>query len=144
MPLNWRQSSGANNHCNWKPRFRWEGERRGVASQPTNVSFRANKNRWITETVEGASYWTGAKWHSRRKLLTPAFHFKILEEFIPIFNKNSNILVEKLSEYVDKDYAPINKLVSLCTLDLICETAMGTCIYAQTSSENEYVKAVIG
>nr|CAD7444300.1 unnamed protein product [Timema bartmani] len=36
----------------------WEGERRGVASQPTKVSFRANKNRWITETVDGASYQT--------------------------------------------------------------------------------------
>nr|CAD7461794.1 unnamed protein product [Timema tahoe] len=35
-----------------------EGERRGVASQPT-ISFRANKNRWITETVDGASYRTG-------------------------------------------------------------------------------------
>nr|CAD7432283.1 unnamed protein product [Timema monikensis] len=86
---------------------------------------------------------TGVKWHSHRKLLTPTFHFKILEEFIPIFNKNSNILVEKLSEYVDKGYVPINKLVSLCTLDIICETAMGTCINAQTSSENEYAKAVL-
>nr|CAD7461709.1 unnamed protein product [Timema tahoe] len=35
-----------------------EGERRGVASQPTKVAFRANKNRWITETVDGASYRT--------------------------------------------------------------------------------------
>nr|CAD7455076.1 unnamed protein product [Timema tahoe] len=37
----------------------WEGERSGVASQPTKVSFRTNKNRWITETVDGASYRTG-------------------------------------------------------------------------------------
>nr|CAD7455500.1 unnamed protein product [Timema tahoe] len=36
-----------------------EGERRGVASQPTKLSFHANKNRWITETVDGASYRTG-------------------------------------------------------------------------------------
>nr|CAD7425249.1 unnamed protein product [Timema monikensis] len=35
-----------------------EGERRGVASQPTKVPFRANKNRWITETVDGTSYQT--------------------------------------------------------------------------------------
>nr|CAD7434414.1 unnamed protein product [Timema monikensis] len=35
------------------------GERHGVASQPTKVSFRANKNRCITETVDGASYRTG-------------------------------------------------------------------------------------
>nr|CAD7392870.1 unnamed protein product [Timema cristinae] len=36
-----------------------ESESRGVASQPTRVSFRANKNRWITETVDGSSYRTG-------------------------------------------------------------------------------------
>nr|CAD7198093.1 unnamed protein product [Timema douglasi] len=44
--------------CSWCgiPRF---GERRGVASLPTKVSFRANKDRWITETLDGASYRTG-------------------------------------------------------------------------------------
>nr|CAD7200318.1 unnamed protein product [Timema douglasi] len=36
-----------------------KGERRGVDSQPAKVSFRANKNRWITENVDGASYRTG-------------------------------------------------------------------------------------
>nr|CAD7395204.1 unnamed protein product [Timema poppensis] len=36
----------------------WEGERCGVTLQPTKISFRANKNRWITETVAGASYQT--------------------------------------------------------------------------------------
>nr|CAD7588481.1 unnamed protein product [Timema genevievae] len=35
-----------------------EGEKLGVASQPTKVSFLANKNRWITETIDGASYQT--------------------------------------------------------------------------------------
>nr|CAD7588250.1 unnamed protein product [Timema genevievae] len=32
-----------------------KGERRDVASQLTKVSFRTNKNRWITETVDGYS-----------------------------------------------------------------------------------------
>nr|CAD7256963.1 unnamed protein product [Timema shepardi] len=32
---------------------------RDVASQPTKVSFRTNKNKWITETVDDPSYWTG-------------------------------------------------------------------------------------
>nr|CAD7573467.1 unnamed protein product [Timema californicum] len=36
-----------------------EGKRRGVASQPSKVSFRANKNRRIKENVDGASYRTG-------------------------------------------------------------------------------------
>nr|CAD7595535.1 unnamed protein product [Timema genevievae] len=37
-----------------------EGERRGVASQPTKVSFLSNKNRWITKTLDGTSYRTDA------------------------------------------------------------------------------------
>nr|CAD7611491.1 unnamed protein product [Timema genevievae] len=32
-----------------------KGEMRVVASQPTKVSFRAKKNRWITEIIDGAS-----------------------------------------------------------------------------------------
>nr|CAD7198969.1 unnamed protein product [Timema douglasi] len=45
-----------------------EGERCGVASQQTEVSLRANKNRWITETVDGANYQTGLI-KQKRKLL---------------------------------------------------------------------------
>nr|CAD7202063.1 unnamed protein product [Timema douglasi] len=41
----------------------WDGVREGessdVDSQPTKVSFRASKNRWIMKTVDGASYRTG-------------------------------------------------------------------------------------
>nr|CAD7257663.1 unnamed protein product [Timema shepardi] len=35
-----------------------KGERHGVVSQPTKVSFRANNNRWITATVDSAGYQT--------------------------------------------------------------------------------------
>nr|CAD7577045.1 unnamed protein product [Timema californicum] len=38
------------------PENKAQGERDGVASQPTIVFFRANKIRWITEIVDGASY----------------------------------------------------------------------------------------
>nr|CAD7400632.1 unnamed protein product [Timema poppensis] len=50
-----------------------EGERHDVASQPTKVSFRANKNRCITETVDGASYWTGLAEKSYLVLATLVF-----------------------------------------------------------------------
>nr|CAD7569225.1 unnamed protein product [Timema californicum] len=41
--------------CKSKP-ILWEGKGCGVASQPTKVSFHANKNRWITDTFDSASY----------------------------------------------------------------------------------------
>ncbi|XP_068081533.1 cytochrome P450 4C1 isoform X2 [Anabrus simplex] len=85
---------------------------------------------------------TGEKWHTRRKMLTPAFHFKILEDYIPVFSRNSKILVNKLWEYIDEPFVRVNKLITLCTLDIICETAMGTSIHAQDGQEVEYVKAV--
>lgn len=38
------------------------------------------------------------------------------------------------------DIAP---LISLCTLDIICETSMGKSVNAQNEADSEYVKAVI-
>nr|CAD7457828.1 unnamed protein product [Timema tahoe] len=57
-----------------------ESERRGMASQPTKVSFHANKNRWITETVDGASYRT----ERRPEKPAPALlHWKLIHEKVP-------------------------------------------------------------
>ncbi|GLH12599.1 Uncharacterized protein GBIM_17316, partial [Gryllus bimaculatus] len=86
---------------------------------------------------------TGGKWHSRRKLLTPAFHFRILEDYLPVFTRCSRVLVEKLRERTGDPYVPVNDLITLCTLDVICETAMGTRIDAQEGKGVEYVSAVL-
>ncbi|XP_055908731.1 cytochrome P450 4c3 [Eupeodes corollae] len=86
----------------------------------------------------------GRKWHSRRKILTPAFHFKILDDFIDVFNEQSLILSKKLESEINNDSFNIFPYVTLCTLDIVCETAMGRCINAQSNSESDYVKAVYG
>uniref|UniRef100_T1J576 Cytochrome P450 n=1 Tax=Strigamia maritima TaxID=126957 RepID=T1J576_STRMM len=84
----------------------------------------------------------GRKWHIRRKLLTPSFHFRILEDFIPVFNEQSDTLIEILNQNSLKPSFDIFPLIILCSLDIICESTMGVKVNAQINSDSPYVKAL--
>ncbi|PNF41728.1 hypothetical protein B7P43_G03434 [Cryptotermes secundus] len=94
---------------------------------------------WLGEGLLTSS---GSKWQEHRKILTPTFHFKILEEYVQVFNSNSQVLVQKLQECVGQPFVDINSLITMCTLDIICETAMGISVHAQRGGQVEYIKAV--
>lgn len=85
---------------------------------------------------------TGRKWYGRRKIITPAFHFNILEQFVEIFDQQSQILVDRLKVHCHGKLIDIHPFVTLMALDVVCETAMGVKIGAQINKENDYVKAV--
>ncbi|XP_071488181.1 cytochrome P450 4C1-like [Diadema antillarum] len=88
---------------------------------------------------------SGKKWFHRRKMLTPAFHFSILQNFMAVYNEQSIILAEKLDAFADRsDLVNIFPLVTYSALDVICDTAMGKHINAQGDSDSEYVRAVQG
>ncbi|XP_055547839.1 cytochrome P450 4d1-like [Wyeomyia smithii] len=83
---------------------------------------------------------SGKKWFTHRKALTSAFHFKILENFVPVFDRKSTVLTEKFRATAGK-VVKVFPMVKLCTLDVIVETAMGTASTAQTT-QSSYTLAV--
>uniref|UniRef100_G3TJ61 Cytochrome P450 4V2 n=1 Tax=Loxodonta africana TaxID=9785 RepID=G3TJ61_LOXAF len=85
---------------------------------------------------------TGNKWRTRRKMLTPAFHFTILEDFLDVMNEQADILVNKLEKHVNQEAFNCCFYITLCALDIICETAMGKNIGAQNNGDSDYVRAV--
>lgn len=87
---------------------------------------------------------TGEKWKSHRKILTPSFHYSILEEFVQTFDKASKVLVQKLEKEVENKNPSVDiyKYLTLCTLDIICETAMGTVINAQDNPNLAFVHSI--
>ncbi|KAJ9600115.1 hypothetical protein L9F63_009591, partial [Diploptera punctata] len=84
---------------------------------------------------------TGKKWHSHRKMITPTFHFKILDNFVDVFSEHSKVLVKKLSKEVGNQGFNLCPYITQCTLDIVCETAMGMPSRAQ-DKDSEYANAV--
>ncbi|XP_016995690.2 cytochrome P450 4d1 isoform X1 [Drosophila takahashii] len=94
---------------------------------------------------EGLLVSRGRKWHKRRKIITPAFHFKILDQFVEVFEKGSRDLLRNMERdrlrSGDAGFS-LYDWINLCTMDTICETAMGVSINAQSNADSEYVQAV--
>jgi hypothetical protein len=88
------------------------------------LNYRSNYERQVVcwQCDERNLCFTGRKWRSHRKLITPAFHFKILENFVDVFNANGQILLEKLSKHLNGPEFDIFSYIKLYTLDIISGT----------------------
>ncbi|XP_017064680.1 probable cytochrome P450 4d14 [Drosophila eugracilis] len=85
----------------------------------------------------------GKKWFRRRKIITPAFHFKILEDFVEVFDQQSAIMAQQLYDRADgKTVINMFPVACLCALDIITETAMGVKVNAQLQPQFPYVQSV--
>jgi len=65
----------------------------------------------------------GVKWQTRRKILTPTFHFNILNQFVDILIKEGDCMTKSLMDVggtVIKDLLPF---ISEHTLNAICGKA---------------------
>ncbi len=69
---------------------------------------------------------SGCKWRERRRLLTPSFHYNILE-FIDTFNEQSLIMCTKINELCHEKTTieiDVTNLTNYCSLDIICGNAV--------------------
>lgn len=79
-----------------------------------------------------------------RKLLTPSFHFSILDHFLTIMNEHANILINIINERIKQgnEYLDVVPLITNATLDVIAETAMGVKIDSQRAKNDQYVQTL--
>lgn len=63
----------------------------------------------------------GQKWFDRRKLITPTFHFKMLDTFLDVHHENSEILADKLGRKAETgEVFDVYPFITSCALDIIC------------------------
>lgn len=79
-------------------------------------------------------------WKKLRKIITPAFSYAHLQNFVSIFTKQSDILLKILKSEKNPNSFDITKYIQPCTLDIICEAAMGIQMHSQEDGDNEYIK----
>lgn len=84
----------------------------------------------------------GEKWFQRRKILTPAFHFSVLKDFIGVFIEETNNLVNNtIPKYGTEafDIVPMLKLFALSSMN---ETAMGQKLDLEKPEHRIYRQAI--
>lgn len=62
---------------------------------------------------------SGERWHKFRKLITPAFHFQILERFISIFEEQTDVLLQNLSKLSEDEVIDVVPVFHSFALDVI-------------------------
>jgi hypothetical protein len=53
-------------------------------------------------------------------MITPTFHYKILDSFVEVFSEKSEVLVHKLQKEVGSQGFDVYPYITRCALDIIC------------------------
>ncbi|GIY37100.1 cytochrome P450 4V2 [Caerostris darwini] len=102
---------------------------------------------WIYEffgQICGKSLFTckGTQWRERRKLFAPCFQSNMLKGYLTVFNEHSHKFSRYLMKETENDFTSIDELISLSTLDILCECIMGVKIGAFENKSNQYVDSL--
>ncbi|EDV91207.1 probable cytochrome P450 313a4 [Drosophila grimshawi] len=76
-------------------------------------------------------------WSEHRKLLNPAFAHKVLLNTLPIFNRESEILVNELDKLVDAGELDLMPLLQHCSLSIATQSTMGSSVKEEPKFKNK-------
>ncbi|XP_067011416.2 LOW QUALITY PROTEIN: cytochrome P450 4C1 [Anabrus simplex] len=79
---------------------------------------------------------TSKTWKKQRKMVAPSLQSKSLETYVPVFNKQTRILVNLLKEFADGNTFDVMIPLVACTAEIISETAIGSSLNGQLKEEN--------
>ncbi|XP_070505523.1 cytochrome P450 4d2-like [Chironomus tepperi] len=108
----------------------------------TNQKFLAKSSQYSfmhAAVGEGLLFSSGKKWFNRRRIITPTFHFKILEQFFEVFVKQNQKLIERIKSEPNGQPFNIFPVITSSILSSLCETAMG---YEMKAKDSDYLNAV--
>ena len=108
-----------------------------ILSNTTNISKSVLYDMLEPWMGNGLLTGSGPSYRMRRKLITPAFHFKFLDVVLPIMEKHAGVFCSRINGVVDA-----LSLSQVLGLDIITETAMGIELNAQLKPDEPYVSAV--
>ena len=93
---------------------------------------------------EGLLIAGGKKWFRNRRLLTPAFHFKVLQPYIPVYNLCLEELLVKWTAFAENGHpVKLFDTISLMSLDIVLRCAFSYESDCQRlSMRHPYIKSV--
>jgi cytochrome P450 family 4 len=85
------------------------------------------------------------KWRKNRRIITPAFNSKLLEQFFPVFNEKNKILIRNVTKELNKTQTfDLWDYIAPAALDTICQTTMGYNLDTQSNNkECEFGEAIV-
>ncbi|XP_062716856.1 cytochrome P450 4c21-like [Aedes albopictus] len=92
----------------------------------------------LTHGLFSAKY---SVWKPNRKALNPTMNVKILNSFVPIFERFSRRMVEKLKCHPEGTSVDILDFTAECALEMVCGTTLGTDL-KKDSGKGEFLRSM--
>ncbi|XP_066157442.1 cytochrome P450 4C1-like [Euwallacea fornicatus] len=89
---------------------------------------------------------SGPTWQHHRKIISPSFHFKVLDSYVEIFTEKAEQFSKYLEKYEGQGYFNVTTCLTKISLDIIAESAMGVELNYLSGNDPrgmEYAQAII-